>query len=141
MKASIVEEVKVDVLHKKPFRIPDEETTIRLAAVKRLLRKVTQSQLRRKSQGFVFRVFDFRQRMWLLAAVVHVLDHSWRKSLQSQCVVNGDGDPARHARVTTDDTANFSLEGKMAALVFCHFHPVHPLKDVKTLHFELFFSL
>lgn len=66
--------------------------------------------------------------MWLLAAVVHVLDHSWRKSLQSQSVVNGDGDPTRHAWLTTDHTANFCLEGKMAAFVFCHFHPVHPLK-------------
>lgn len=40
--------------------------------------------------------------MRLLCAVVHVLDGSWRKSLQSQSVVDSNGDPARHSWVSAD---------------------------------------
>lgn len=71
--------------------------------------------------------------MRLLCAVVHVLDGSWRKSLQSQSVVDSDGDPAGHSWVFADYTAYLRLKRKMATFVLRHFHPVHPLQNVKSM--------
>lgn len=70
--------------------------------------------------------------MWLLGGVVHVLDDSWRQSLQSQSVIDSDGDPAWHGRVFADYTAYLGLKGKMAAVVLCHLYPVHPLEKKET---------
>lgn len=71
--------------------------------------------------------------MRLLGGVVQVLDVSWRKSLQSQSVVDSDGDPACIRWVVANKTAYLSLKGKMATFMLCHFHPVHPLQKVKTM--------
>lgn len=70
--------------------------------------------------------------MRLLGAVIHVLDGSWRKSLQSQSVIDSDGDPAWHSWVAADQTAYLGLKRKMATLVLCHFIPIHPLQNMKT---------
>lgn len=125
MEASVVEEVKVDVLHEKPFGIPVPERLLRSLQV---IRTLIKASARHPEQSW-------RQRACLLGAVVHVLDHSWRKRLQSQSVVNGDGDPAPHGRLATDDAADLGLEGKVAAFMLCHFHPVHPLQPRDTSSF------
>ncbi len=70
--------------------------------------------------------------MSLHSRVVHVMDASWRKSLQSQRVVHGDGDPAWHRWVLPDYTTYLSLKRKVATLMLGHLHPVHPLQGVKT---------
>lgn len=63
----------------------------------------------------------------VLGGVVHMLDGSWRECLQSQGVVDSNGDPTGHTWVLTDDITYLSLKGKMASLMLCHFHPIHPL--------------
>ena len=61
-------------------------------------------------------------------AVVQVLDVSWREGLQGQRVVDGDGDPARCGGTPAENLTDLCLEGKMAAVVLRHLHPVHPLQ-------------
>ena len=62
-----------------------------------------------------------------------MLDDSRWKSLQSQSIVDSNGDPARVGRVIAEYTAYISLKRKMAAIVLCHFHTVHPLEKVETM--------
>ena len=62
------------------------------------------------------------------AGVVQVLDVSWGEGLQRQRVVDGDGDPARRGGIPAENATDLRLEGKMAAVVLGHLHPVHPLR-------------
>lgn len=76
----------------------------------------------------------------LLGYVTEVLNGSRRKRLQSQSVVDRYGDPAQHAGIAAEQAANLRLKGKVASIMFRHFHSVYPLqfKKVKTLFYERF---
>jgi len=71
---------------------------------------------------------DRQEVMRLPGEVVQVLDAPRGQGVQGQRVVDGDGDPARRGgRVRAENVAHLRLEGKMAAVVLGHLHPVHPL--------------
>ena len=48
--------------------------------------------------------------------------------MEVKSVVDRNGDAAGCSRTLSGDCANVSFKRKMAALMFGHFYPIHPLK-------------
>lgn len=124
MYPSVIEEIKVGVLHKITLRIPVDKKYISVYSV-------TGSQIHVK----LSQIQQYHKKCdeLLLGAVVQELDASWRERLQGQCVVDSDGDPGWHSGILTDQIAYLGLKGKMSTFVLCHIHPVHPLKEHRHL--------